>query len=137
MKLSSLKVNSERAELGAWVGDIPEMPGLRLKVRGFGNEDDRRIQALETEKVPRHLRQRGRIPEAEQDRILNARIKGALLVDWDGLTGDDDKPLSMHPDLVDEVLTNQDYRKLREAILWAASIVAEDEAASSEGDRKN
>lgn len=137
MKLSSLKVNSARADQGAWVGDIPDLPGVRFKVRGFGNADDRRIQAQEIEKVPRHLRQRGRIPDEDQERILNARIKGALLLDWDGLTGDDDAPLPLSPEILDKVLSDPDYRLLREAIIWAIRIVAEDDSETAEADAKN
>jgi hypothetical protein len=137
MKLSAVKINAARAEAGDWVGDIPEMPGVRLKVRGFGNHDDRRIQQAEIEKIPRHQRQRGKISDAEQERVMNARIKGAILVDWDGITGDDDQPVALTPDLLDEVLTNPDYARLRGAIIWAGGIVAEDDATASEADAKN
>lgn len=137
MKLSSLKVNSARLEKGAWVGDIPEMGELRLKVRGFGNADDKRIQAREIEKIPRHKRVRGKISDEAQDAIMNARLKGAILVDWDGLTDDNDQPLKMSAELVDQFLNDPDYGKLRTAIIWAASIVAEDEAEGEEADAKN
>ncbi len=137
MKLSNLKVNSARLEKGAWVGDIPEMGELRLKVRGFGNADDKRIQAREIERIPRHLRVRGKISDEAQDAIMNARIKGALLVDWEGLTDDGDQPLKLEPGLLDQVLSDPDFGKLRTAIIWAASIVAEDDAEGAKGDAKN
>lgn len=137
MKLSDLKVNAARAEQGAWVDDIPELPGIRLKVRGFGNSDDRRVQTRELETIPRHKRQRGRASDADQDRIMNARLKEAILVDWEGLTDEAGAPLPMTPELVDQLLTDPDFAKFRFALIWAASIVAEDEAADEKADVKN
>lgn len=137
MKLNGLLVNSSRLEQGAWVGDIPEMGNLRLNVRGFGNREDKRIQAREIEKQPRALRARGKISDEAQDAIMNARLKGAILLGWDGLEAEDGSPVVMTPELVDTILTNPDYGKLRIAIIWAASIVAEDEEEGAKVDAKN
>lgn len=137
MKLSGTKVNAKRAEQGAWVGDIPEMPGVRLKVRGFNNADDKKILQRELDKIPARRRKRGKISPEEQTAILNTRIKECLLTDWDGLTDDDDKPLKLTPELLDTVLTDPDYDKLRSAIIWAIDIVAEDDAEATEADAKN
>jgi hypothetical protein len=137
VKLSELKVNSARAEKGAWVGDIPEMPGVRFKVRGFNNADDKKIVTREMEKIPARRRRRGRINDDEQKAILNIRIKECLLTDWDGLIGDNDQPVPFSAEMLDTFLTDPDYAKLRDGIVWAISIVAEDDAEANEADAKN
>ncbi len=137
MKLKNLLVNSERLEQGAWVGEIPEMGNLRLNVRGFGNREDKRIQARELEKLPRAQRARGKISDEAQDAIMNARLKGAILLGWEGLEEEDGSPVAMTPDLVETILTDPDYGKLRTSIIWAASIVAEDEEECAKDDAKN
>ena len=137
MKLSELKVNSARAEKGAWVGDIPEMPGLRFKVRGFRNADDKKVLDREMEKIPARRRRRAKLTDDEQKYILDVRIKEALLTDWEGLDGDDGNPLPLTPETLDMVLSDPDYAKLRDSIVWAVSIVAEDDAEANKDDAKN
>jgi hypothetical protein len=147
MKISAAKVNSARAEQGAWVRDIPELPGVGFQVRGFGTKDDKKILELETEKVPRHRRQRGKLTQEDQDRIMNARIAGlpnlkpkpipGALIAWEGLEDDDGQPLPLTPDVLKTVLTDPDLVKLRTAIIWAVGIVAEDAAEAEGDDAKN
>lgn len=137
MKLSDLKVNVAAIEQGAWVDDIPELPGLRLKVRGFGNADDRRIQDIEYQRLPRNLRVRGNVPSATTDIIMTKRLLGAILIDWDGLTGDDDKPLPYSKETAETLLTDKAYMPLRNAVIWAASVVADETKTEQEADLKN
>ncbi len=129
MKLSDLKIDSARAEQGAWVGDIPDMPGLRLRVRGFGNTDDKRVQAEAVEALPRAQRIRGRLDAAAQDAVMTRRLLDAILTGWDGLEGDDGQPLAYSRETAEQLLANPDYAPFRGAVIWAASIVAEDKAA--------
>ena len=137
MKLSALKVNSARADAGAWVGDIPQMPGVRFKVRGFNNADDKKIVTREMDKIPARRRKRGKVSDDEQKLIMNCRIRECLLTDWEGLIGDDDTPIAFGPEILETVLTDPDYEKLRDAIIWCISIVAEDDDEANEGDAKN
>ncbi len=137
MKLSDLKINSDAVEQGAWVNDIADMPDLRLKVRGFGNVDDRRIQDLEYQKLPRALKVRGNLSPAGQDAIMTKRLLGAILVDWDGLTGDDDKPIPYSKEMAEQLLSDKQYSPFRRAVLWAASIVESETKEGREEDAKN
>lgn len=137
MKLSALKVNSARAEQGAWVGDIRDMPGVRFKVRGFNNKDDKKVQERELEKIPKRRRLRGNISDAEQRILLNERLKQGLVLDWEGLVGDDDQPIPFASEMLTTFLEDPDYDKLRDAMIFCCGIVAEDEDDASENDRKN
>jgi len=137
VKLSDLKINSDAVEQGAWVNDIPDMPDLRLKVRGFGNVDDRRIQDLEYQKLPRALKVRGNLSPAGQDSIMTKRLLSTILVDWDGLTGDDEQPIPYSREMAEKLLTDKEYAPFRRAVLWAASIVESETMEGREDDAKN
>lgn len=137
MKLSELKVNSARAELGAWVGKIPDLPGVRIKARGFGNKDDKKVQERELEKIPKRRRLRGNVSAEEQRVILNVRLKEALVTGWDGIEGEDGGPWPFTPENMDTALNDPDYFKLRDAMTFACGIVAEDDAEGDEADAKN
>ncbi|PJI56007.1 hypothetical protein CTI14_00290 [Methylobacterium radiotolerans] len=132
MKLSSLKVNSTRAEQGDWVGDLPQMGDLRLKVRGFSNTDYAAFLAKEGAAVPRDQREGGRrdgpiLPKV-RDGILIRGMVEHILVDWDGLTDDAEQPLPFSKERAMELLADPDFRPFRDAVAYAATIVEEVEA---------
>ena len=125
MKLSDIALDSERQEKGAWVEDVPELEGLKLLVRGINNSDWRRLQAKLIDATPRKKRLAGRIDPDEQDRIQTKCLLNACLLDWDGLEEDDGKPIPYDKKLAEKLLTEPEYRKFRDGVVWAATIVAE------------
>lgn len=133
MKLSDMKIDNDRLEQGAWVGDIPEMGDLRLKVRGFGNADFRRLQQRLYDAEPRQFKIGGRLDPERQDAILSTCMLTTILIDWDGVTGDDGQPVAYSRDLAKTLLTEPEYRRFREAVSWAAGTVAE----TSDADQKD
>jgi hypothetical protein len=126
MKLSDITVDAERLEKGAWVDNIPDMEGLRLKVRGANNVDWRRLQSRLLDAVPRKKRLGGRLDPDEQDRITASCLLNTCLMDWDGLEGDDGNPLPYSKEWADKLIKEPEYRRFRDAVIWAASIVAEE-----------
>ncbi len=137
MKLGELKVNAKAVEDGAWVENIPDLGGVRLKVRGSNNRDWRRLQQRLIEAVPRKKRVGGRIDPEEQDKITTALLVGAGLLDWEGLEGDDGQPLAYSRKAAQELLENPELMRLRDGVLWACTMVAEQDAASAEETAKN
>lgn len=131
MKLSDLKIDAEKFEQGAWVDDIPEMGGLRLKVRGLGNTDFRKTQTRLTEAEPRQYKPRGRLLPERQDAITAICLLDTVLVDWDGLTDENDQPMPYSKEQAKVLLTEPAYRRFRDAVVWAASVVAEDGAETT------
>lgn len=125
MKLSDMKIDNDRLEQGAWVGDIPEMGDLRLKVRGMGNSDFRRMQQRLYDAEPRQFKVGGRLDPDRQDAILATCILATVLIDWDGVTDDADQPVAYSREFAKTLLTEPAYRRFREAVTWAASTVAE------------
>lgn len=125
MKLTDLAVDTDRAEKGAWVDDIPEMQGLRLKVRGSSNADWRRLVAKLTEAVPRKKRLGGRVDPEEQDAIISKCLLNCCLLDWAGLEDDEGKEIPFGKEMAKKLLTDPEYRRFRDSVIWAASIVGE------------
>jgi len=125
MKLSEITLDSERQEKGAWIGDVPELEGLKLLVRGINNSDWRRLQAKLIDTVPRKKRMSGRMDPDEADRIQSTCLLNACLLDWDGLEEDDGKPIPFSKELARKLLFEPEYRKFRDGVIWAATVVAE------------
>jgi hypothetical protein len=132
MKLSSLKVNSTRAQQGAWVDQIPGMGDLRLHVRGFTNTDYAAFMAKEVASVPRDQREGGRRDGAllpkYRDAILVRGMLEHILVDWDGLTDEDEQPVAYSKEQAMTLLADPDFRPFRDAVAWAAGEVEEMES---------
>ena len=125
MKMNEMTIDPDRLENGAWVDDIPEMEGLRLKVRGSQNSDWRRLQAKLLEAVPRKRRIGGRVDQDDMERIITSCLLNACLLDWDGLEGDDGQPISFSKPMAEKLLKEPEYRRFRDGVVYAASIVAE------------
>lgn len=125
MKLNDLKIDAIKFEQGDWVGDIPDMGALRLKVRGIGNTDYRRMQSRLFEAEPRQYKIGGKLPPERQDAITAQCLLHTVLMDWDGLRDEKDKPIPYSKDLARDLLTKPEYKRFRDAVAWAASVVAE------------
>lgn len=142
MKVSGTKVNVEKMEQGAWVGEkygtpIPEMGDLCLKVRGSNNKAWRKITARLIDAVPRRQRVGGRLSPDEQDRITGICLMDAGLLDWENFEGDDGNPITYSKDDAKKYLTDPEYGKFRDAVVWACSMVADSDGAELEDDAGN
>lgn len=137
MKLSSLKVDAAAIEDGEWIGNIPEMGDLEVRVRGLNNAKYRRLQTTLIDAVPRAKRQGGRLDPDEQDRITASCLTATVLLDWRGLEGEDGQPVPYSKDLATDLLSKPEFRRFREAVIWAAAQVGEERAAADEEDAGN
>lgn len=130
MKISSLKVDTQKIEVGEWIGSIPGLEGVRLKVRGSSCKAWREMTQRLVAAVPRGKRKNNMIPVDEQDRINRVVMREVGLLDWEGIEDDDDKPIPYSKAKADEYL-NADYPDFRDGVLWACNAVgvaAEDDA---------
>jgi len=125
MRLKDVKVDIEKVEQGAWVENIPELEGLRVKVRGANNKDWRKLQARLIQSIPRPKRIAGQIDPDELDRINGRLLLETCLLDWSGLEGDDGKPLPYSKETAKDLLNDPQYARFRDGVLWAANIVGE------------
>ena len=122
MKLSALK-RDHRLALGAWVNDIPDMPGLRLKVESIDGFTARKAQASAVRDIPLGRRVAALSPEDAD--LVETEVLLAVLHDWDGLDEDDGTPIAYSATKARELLTDPDFEPLRSAVRMAAAIVKE------------
>ena len=141
MKLDAIKVDPTKNEAGVWIEARlldPRLRGVQLKVRGFDNRDDLRIRSEEIGKLPFHLT----LPGAERDevveeKIMTARLVGAILTDWQGITGDDDRPEPYSREAAERYLADPAYGVFRDVVIRAATLVRGGYAAKLEADAGN
>jgi hypothetical protein len=133
MKLTNIKTSDARRQTGDWVKDIPEMGDLGLKVRGIGNADYRILQGKLINGVPVNERRGGMKPET-QDRIAVELQVETLLEDWRNLTDERDQPIPFSKEKARELLSDPDFVALRDAVSYAATVVADlqDEAKQAD-----
>lgn len=136
MKVSERKVDPKKKEEGAWVSNIPGWGDLRLKVKGVGNRQWANMEQTLINAVPRKQRINGLDP-VERDRINGILLRDASLIDWDNMEDDDGKPQPYDKALASTYLTDPVYEEFRGAVLWAATVVAEQGEAEIEDDAKN
>lgn len=125
MKLNDLKIDAEKFEQGDWVSTIPDMGNLKLKVRGIGNTDFRKMQSRLFEAEPRQYKVGGKLPPERQDIITSQCLLHTVLVDWDGLLDENNQPIPYSKELARDLLNKPEYKRFRDAVAWAASVVAE------------
>jgi hypothetical protein len=137
MKMKDVAVDSARAEAGDWVDEIQDMEGLRIKSRGSQNRDWRRLQSKLIQAVPRKKRMNGTLDPEEADRITSLCLLNTGVLDWDGLEDDDGNPIPYSRDMAEKLLTDPDYRRFRDAAVYAANKVADDNAEDRKEDVGN
>jgi len=137
MELSNLTRDSARIEAGEWVGDLPGMGDLRVKVRGTGSKIYTSVVSRLGRAVPKGQRNRdgSLLPETSL-RIAGEAIHEAILLDWDGLS-EGGKPVKFDKDLAKKLLTDPDYRPFFDAVVLAATIVENGRGELAEELEKN
>lgn len=136
MKVSDRKIDPKKREEGAWVTDIPEWQDLKLKVRGRDNKDWARMEQTLINAVPRKRRLNGLDP-VERDRINGILLRDTSLLDWGGIEDNAGNPEPYSKEAANKYLTQPEYEPFRNAVLWAATVVAEQGQAEIEADAKN
>jgi hypothetical protein len=132
MKLNEVAVDVDRLEKGDWVNDIPDMQGVRFKVRGANNMDWRKLQSTLIDAVPRKHKAGGRITPQANDDIMTKLFVNCCLLDWDGLENNDGSPIPFSKEKALELLTNPELRRIRDGVAYAANTVADQNNADRE-----
>lgn len=133
MKLSALKIDAAKLEKGDWVGDIPDLGDIRLKVRGIGNADHRRRRGELVAALPRVQRK----DVAALDAIDVQLLVETILLGWENVGDDDGVPIPYSADRAKELLSDPDLAVFRAGVIWAASVVADRAEDSGEADAGN
>ncbi|BAQ18305.1 hypothetical protein [Methyloceanibacter caenitepidi] len=139
MDIRSFKRDTEAVESGQWVEDIPQMGGLRLKVRGLGSKTYQAAFARLSRAVPKAERQRdGTFVPETVIRIMGQAAHEAVLLDWDGITeGDGGEAVPYDKDRAYTMLTDPEWRPFLDAVIWAAQVVDNESSGPREELVKN
>lgn len=139
MDINDLETPEEvvrKIEGGRWVDDIPECPGLRLRVRGIKSKLYQAEYSARLQEVPNKERNRNGFP------TLDANIKAQgiaaakqLLLEWEGLESNGE-PVPYDPQLAKKYLTNP-RGNLLDAVIWAATLVDREARIATEDIEKN
>lgn len=129
VKLTSLAADLKKEAEGDFI-DIPELPGVALKVRSLQTSAYAVARDVMTQKH-RRKHQGKPVPPAEFSRDFGKLAADHLLVDWKGF----DQPYS--PELARELLTDESFRQLLNYTVWAAAKVGEAEIEFIEEAEKN
>jgi hypothetical protein len=136
VELNSLKRNSQAAADGRWVDDIPNMPGLRLKVRGLSCFAATSLRRAKERAVSRDDRERGVIKLQVEQRIQREVMHEAILLDWEGLTNAGE-PVPYSREQAAHLLLDPDYDIFAGAVAWAAGLVDTDNQGLEDDQKGN
>ncbi len=137
MKLSDIRVDASLAEIGDWVDNIPDLGGVRLKVRGLNNKDYRKMSSKLFQNIPRAQKAGGQLDPEIADAITSRCLLNTVLMDWDGIVDDDDNKIPYSKDLAEKLLFDPEYASFRDSVVWAANVVGTKSNVDLEEDAKN
>jgi hypothetical protein len=86
--------------------------------------------------VPRKRRMNG-LDAEDRDRINGILLLNTVLLDWKGVEDDDGKPEPYSKEAAKKYLIQTEFEPFRNAVLWAATVVAEQGLNEIEEDAGN
>jgi len=135
MQLNQIAVDVEREEKGDWV-EVPDLPGVSLKVRSLYNKDYQHAQQVAARKMARRYGKQP-IPPDVQTKTYARLLSDHVLLDWSGITDENGDAVSYSVEFGRDVLADPQYRRLADAVAWAAGVVGEQDVEDLEDDAKN
>lgn len=114
-------------EAGEWVGDIPDHPNVRLRVRSrtykpFVTGHDRLLRSY-------GKRAQAAIRSDEYKEAVGKLLAEHILIDWENAVQTGGKPAKYDRKLAERVLCSIDERGMgdtfRDAVAWASGVVAD------------
>lgn len=117
---AELKVIDE----GAWIDDLPDAPGLRLRVIGLTSKDARKAQ----EQKQAQLRQKNRGKPLTSDQLAQCTkevLAEVVLKDWEGLTSDG-KAVPYSKELAKQWIMSRNGERFTDLVLDAAQRLDRD-----------
>lgn len=123
MEINSLKRDSAAVSAGQWVGDIPGLGDVWLRVRGLSSPVVVAVRSRKERVVPRDQRERDGSLKPEVGLVVFGEVlHEAVLLDWDGLT-DGGEPVPYSAEIAKQWLTDPDLAFFADAVVYAAQIV--------------
>jgi len=130
LKLQSLRADTAKENDGDW-RDLPDLPGVYIKVRSIHYGPFTIARNLATQKLSRKYGRGKIIPPEVDAEVSGELIADHLLLDWRGL----DEPYS--PETARRVLTDYGFREFAAMILTASTEIGRAETEFVEDARGN
>ena len=114
-------------ESGEWVGDIPNHPGVRFRVRSrnfrpFSVAHDRLLRSFGKRAAQAHN-------SPEYQKAVGQLLADHILLDWESAVEVKGKPAPYAKDMAVKILTSTDERGMgqtfRDAVAYASGVVAD------------
>jgi hypothetical protein len=142
VKLSEIRIDAAVIEAGDWIGDLPfpGLEGVRLHVRGIGNSSYRRLQSklFREASAKRAVTDDGASADDFGEKITNELLSSTVLLGWDGIFEEDGTtPLAFTQELALQLLSDPELSTLRNAVTYAANLLAGRRKAPSGQATKN
>lgn len=118
MKLSSLKLDVDASENGAWFnyhGDI------EFKIARLGNKKYALKYASELNLAFEEFGQQ--VPTHEYERMMSVAL-ATCITDWKGIADDDDTPIEYSEAFAEEILLNPEYGDIKDFVALKANLRA-------------
>lgn len=133
LELSSIKRDLAREDEGEWI-EIPEWPGIKLKVRSIQSRDYQVQRGLLEQRLQKALGRQPTMPEWEP--ALGKLVARHLLRGWEGLLLDG-QPLEYSPDTAIAMFADRQWSGLEMQAIWAATRVGDRDAEFTVDATKN
>jgi hypothetical protein len=128
MKLKDIKETGQKIEQGAWVEDLPNLPGVAIKARGTFNSDYNRL----LQKLRSKLSQADLMNDEVNNEIETQLLLETILLDWSGI-----EDAEFGKAIAGKLLRDPDMAILRRAVVYAGNVVAREGKDRIEDATKN
>jgi hypothetical protein len=122
-----IRETNSKIEQGAWIKNLPDLPGVEVRVRGIPNSEYSKFVA----KIRGNYSQHELADESVQEQIFVQALAECVLIDWKGI----DDPFSKETAL--DYLTDPTMAVFRRAIDWATGQVTRTSYNGLDADLKN
>jgi hypothetical protein len=123
VRLSDLKVNSQKRNEGDWV-DLKDL-GMAFHVRGSGTPQWMQVQRDEARRIRIDERVNGALSVEQERRVEIACVLQVGLLGWRGLKDDVGKEVPYSLEAAETLLRDPDYEPLLALILSACASVGQ------------
>jgi hypothetical protein len=124
MDIGGVRVDMARSKAGEWVGNIPGLGDIELKVRGSNTPQFRLAQAKAQRAIPREARREGGLIDPEAADIAAGKaLADGVLIGWRNVSMNGAE-LPYSPEAAERLLTDPEMGLFRECVMWAAEQVA-------------
>lgn len=123
MRLQDLELDIVSTDDGAWIGDIPDQPGVSFKVRGTEYAPYQKALRAALMVQGRRQRLQSQVDPERFAALQNRLTAEHLLMDWKGIEADDGTPITYDAPSALKWMTERRYRPFQRGVMHAVEVV--------------